>query len=113
MSDFKAIYSWELGSYNNITVIVSFSRESEFPFSTITDSKYNSPVCEHNRTNEMLSEHIGKRHLLLLLGNPKQIQRSVVCVRKVLLKPKCLHTDFELHKKKNHLFCHFFINTNL
>lgn len=114
MSDFKAISSWELGSYNNITVVVSFSQESEFPFSTVTDSNYNSLVWEHNRTDKMLfSEHTGIWHLFLLLGNPKRMKRSVACVRKVLLKLKCLHTDFELHKKKNHLFCHFFINTNL
>lgn len=44
MSDFEAVSSWELGSCNNITVIVSFSQESEFPFATVTDSKYNSLV---------------------------------------------------------------------
>lgn len=53
MPDFKAISSWELDSYST-TVIVAFSQESDFPFSTVNFSKYNILVWEHNRTNEIL-----------------------------------------------------------
>lgn len=80
MSDFKAISLWELGSYNNITVIVGFSQESEFPFPTVIDSKYNNLVWEHTRTNKMLfSDYTGKCHLLLLLGNTKRIKDLLPC----------------------------------
>lgn len=89
-------------------------RESEFPFSTITDPKYNSLVWEHKRTNKMLfSEYTGKCHLLLLLENTKRIKDLLSFLfRKVLLKLNCLHTNFGFNEKKNHFFYHFFITTN-
>lgn len=98
-------------SYNNITVIVAFSQESEFPFSTVTDSKYNRLVWEHNITNEMLfSEYTGKRHSLLLLGNSES-ERFVTYVRKALLRFKCLRTAFGFNEK-NDLFHLFFAIIN-
>ena len=64
------------------------------PFSTVTDSKYNRLVWEHNRTNEMLfSEYTGKCHLLLLLGNSERIKDLLPMLEKSCLSVNTLILD--------------------
>lgn len=86
LPDFKFISSWELDSYNIITIIFAFSQESDFPFFTVTYSKYNILVWGYNRTNEMLfSEYARKCHLLSLLGNSERIKALLSALEKSCL----------------------------
>lgn len=96
---------WVLDSYKNITVVVFFP-EIRICIFTVTDSKYNSLVCEYNGTNEMLfSEYTGKCHCLLLLRN--RIKDALPQLEKFHLGLS-VYSWFGFNETNDH----FFITTN-